>query len=187
VVPAEATSTSWRRTSPSGNGARCPIVGRSETPASSSRGRPQGHRARSAGQASHGVVNRGVPRPPRTQVHAHEPGIERLSSREAVVALSGVTPCGVRTCRAVAGRRFLRRGSSCADRLRRSPLGFGGAAHRCPGLGRLLRSARYDGPREVRPSTSRWGAGRPDERWHQRAASVQWPMVGALRDTAVGS
>lgn len=29
-----------------------------------------------------------------------------------------------------------------------------------------LRSARYDGPRApVRPSTSRWGAGRPDERW----------------------
>jgi hypothetical protein len=32
--------------------------------------------------------------------------------------------------------------------------------------GSYLRSARYNGPREVRPSTSRWGAGRPDERWH---------------------
>ncbi len=28
-----------------------------------------------------------------------------------------------------------------------------------------FRSARYDGPREVRPSTSRWGGGRPKERW----------------------
>lgn len=29
-----------------------------------------------------------------------------------------------------------------------------------------LRSSRYDGPRApVRPSTSRWGAGRPEERW----------------------
>ncbi len=32
--------------------------------------------------------------------------------------------------------------------------------------GSYFRSARYNGPREVRPSTSRWGAGRPDERWH---------------------
>jgi hypothetical protein len=31
--------------------------------------------------------------------------------------------------------------------------------------GSYFRSARYDGPREVRPSTSRWGAGRPGERW----------------------
>jgi len=28
-----------------------------------------------------------------------------------------------------------------------------------------LRAARYDGPREVRPSSSRWGPGRPGERW----------------------
>ncbi len=32
--------------------------------------------------------------------------------------------------------------------------------------GIYLRSARYSGPREVRSSTSRWSAGRPDERWH---------------------
>ena len=32
--------------------------------------------------------------------------------------------------------------------------------------GIYLTSARYDGPRKVGPpSTSRWGAGRPDERW----------------------
>ena len=29
-----------------------------------------------------------------------------------------------------------------------------------------FRSARYEGPREVRPPTSRWRAGPPDERWH---------------------
>jgi hypothetical protein len=32
--------------------------------------------------------------------------------------------------------------------------------------GSYFRSARYNGPREVRPSTSRWGSGRLDERWH---------------------
>jgi hypothetical protein len=32
--------------------------------------------------------------------------------------------------------------------------------------GSYLQSARYNGPRELRPSASRWSAGRPDERWH---------------------
>ncbi len=32
--------------------------------------------------------------------------------------------------------------------------------------GFYVRSARYNGPRELRPSTSRWGGGRPEERWH---------------------
>ena len=32
--------------------------------------------------------------------------------------------------------------------------------------GSYFRSARDDRLGEVRPSTSRWGAGHPDERWH---------------------